>query len=90
MKRDGGDRGGIERERMRNGFDQNISYICIDINYFKNKKINRNTDVVEKLNVLTCILTKQEEAYEDGGFYQARYEKGSTMQYGYFHELRLQ
>lgn len=51
----------------------------MDIKYFKNKKINRNIYEIEKQNELTAILTKQEEVDEDGGFYQVRNEKGSTV-----------
>lgn len=69
MKRDGGDRRGIETERMGNRFDQNISHMCMNIKSFKNKKINRGIYVVEKQNVLTDILTKQEEVDEDCGLY---------------------
>lgn len=74
MKRDGEDRGGIERERMGNGFDQNVSHMCMNIKSFKNKKINRSIYVVEKQNALTDILTKQ-EVDEDCGFYQERMKK---------------
>lgn len=64
---------------MVKGFDQNISHMYMDIKYFKNKKINRNIYEIEKQNELTAILTKQEEVDEDGGFYQVRKEKGSTV-----------